>query len=69
MKQFYSGMADFLKMMVDQSLRDCGEYQCPIGSQTERDRETYNIAYNNGFINAMKRINEWLNIAIKPEED
>ena len=62
MKQFYNGMAAFLQMMVDQNLKAYGAYQHPLG---ELDRETYEIAYANGFIDALKRVNEWLDIAIK----
>lgn len=72
MKQFYSGMADFLQMMVDQSLKQCDRYQYPIEPpntlSNDRDREIYLTAHNNGYMKAMGQVNDWLDIAIKPEE-
>ena len=68
MKQFYSGMADFLQMMVDQNLRQYGKYTHPLDLPDNFDRELYDTAFYNGFTIAMKRVNRWLETAIKPKE-
>lgn len=69
MKQFYSGMADFLQMMVDQNLKQYGKYTHPLDLPDNFDRELYNTAFYNGFTLALKRVNRWLETAIKPEEE